>query len=88
MEINLYDLYNKIKDLEELVVYSGDMVDTEIFYGIVKENNKFYAVYRENNAGFYGVVNEYGADTEVEAIKDVNEFKNKILKMVEIDKTL
>ena len=88
MEINLYDLYNKIKDLKELVIYSGDMVDIEIFYGIVKENNKFYAVYRENNAGFYGVVNEYGADTEVEAIKDINEFKNKILKMVEIDKTL
>lgn len=88
MEINLYDLYNKIKGLKELVIYSGDMVDIEIFYGIVKENNKFYAVYRENNAGFYGVVNEYGADTEVEAIKDINEFKNKILKMVEIDKTL
>lgn len=88
MKINLYELYNKIKDLKELVVYSGNIVDIEIFYGIVNENNKFYVIYRENNAGFYGIVNEYGTDTEVEAIEDMNEFKNKILKMVEIDETL
>ena len=88
MNINLYELYDRIENLEELVIYTGDLLDIEMFYGIVKENGKFYVVYRENNAGFNGIINEYGTNTEAEAIEDMNEFKNKILKMIEIDRTL